>query len=158
MGGFAREVRLEPARTGIGDPNNVNTWLKLNVREEVTSGNPGTAASRNLPHVIEKYRKEGAEIFNPRTDSEKKGVIKRINEEREKQGKKAISEELFDYNNNKFLQGLDAQMAVMKEDRLRRDPYQEKLKESFLSTEKYHGKKGQAKVRNAIEGSDYSRR
>ena len=57
MGGFAREVRLEPARTGIGDPNNVNTWLKLNVREEVTSGNPGTAASRNLPHVIEKYRK-----------------------------------------------------------------------------------------------------
>ena len=154
MGGFAREVRLEPARTGIGDPNNVNTWLKLNVREEVTSGNPGTAASRILPHVIEKYRKEGAEIFNPRTDSEKKGVIKRINEEREKQGKKAISEELFDYNNNKFLQGLDAQMAVMKEDRLRRDPYQEKLKESFLSTEKYHGKKGQAKVRNAIEGSD----
>lgn len=151
MAGFAKKVRLEPARTGLGNPQDPSTWLTLNVMEEATTGNPGTAASRNVPAFIEKYKQEGAEIFSPRTDNEKKGVINFINKEREKQGKNAISEELFDYNNDRFLKSLDAQMAVAKEDRLRRDPYRE-LYEGF--TEKYHGKKGQAKVKNAVEGSD----
>ena len=152
MSNLPTTVRLEPSRTGIGDPNKPNTWLKFNVLEEATTGEPGTAASRNVPAIIEKYRKEGdAQIFNPRTPAEKKNIIAVINREREKREMKPISEELFDQNNNRFFKSLDAQMAVMKEDRLRRNPYKE-LVEGW--TEKYHGKKGQAKVRNAIEGSD----
>ena len=146
-----RNVQLEPARTGVGDPNDASTWISFNVMEEATSGSPGTAASRNLPAIIEKYTKEGAAIFNPRTPTEKSAVINIINKEREKRELRPITEELFDYNNNKFFEGIDARLAVMKEDRLRQDPYKE-LMQGWK--EKYHGAKGQAKVRAAIEGSD----
>ncbi len=146
-----RNVQLEPARTGVGNPNDASTWISFNVMEEATSGSPGTAASRNVPAIIDKYTKEGASIFNPRTPTEKAAVINIINKEREKRELKPITEELFDYNNDKFFQGIDARLAVMKEDRLRQDPYKE-LMQGWK--EKYHGAKGQAKVRDAIEGSD----
>ena len=86
-----RDIRLEPARTGIGDPGNRSTWLELYVRDELTSGNPGTAASRNLPVYMDKYKeirgKRGVDIYNPRTPAEKKNIIRAINDAREKIGR-----------------------------------------------------------------------
>jgi len=153
--GFARTIRLEPSRTGIGDPGNSSTWLQVNVMEELTSGNPGTAASRNLPVYMDKYKeirgKRGADVYNPRTPAEKRNIVGAINNAREKIGKKAISEELFDYNNDKFFTGLDAQIQVMQEDRKSNDPYKYYV-DHWKG--KYKSEKGKTKVRDAMKNSD----
>ena len=153
--GFARTIRLEPSRTGIGDPGNSSTWLQVNEMEELTSGNPGTAASRNLPVYMDKYKeirgKRGADVYNPRTPAEKRNIVGAINNAREKIGKKAISEELFDYNNDKFFTGLDAQIQVMQEDRKSNDPYKYYV-DHWKG--KYKSEKGKTKVRDAMKNSE----
>ena len=98
----SKRVIIEPSRSGIGEA------IFLTVQDEVNgipAQNPDTG------------------IFVPRTDAEKINVINAINEKRKSMGLSEVTTEVFDYNNNRFIEYSNARFAAVQEGQKRADPY-----------------------------------
>ena len=97
-----KRVIIEPSRSGIGEA------IFLNVAEEVNglpAQNPDTG------------------VFVPRTEQEKTNVLNAINEKRKSLGLSDVTTEIFDYNNNRFVEYSNARFAAAQEGQKREDPY-----------------------------------
>ena len=89
-----KRVIIEPSRSGIGEA------IFLNVAEEVNglpAQNPDTG------------------VFVPRTEQEKTNVLNAINEKRKSLGLSDVTTEIFDYNNNRFVEYSNARFAAAQE-------------------------------------------
>ena len=98
----SKRVIIEPSRSGIGEA------IFLTVQDEVNgipAQNPDTG------------------IFVPRTEAEKINVINPINEKRKSMGLSEVTTEVFDYNNNRFIEYSNARFAAVQEGQKRADPY-----------------------------------
>ena len=97
-----KRVIIEPSRSGIGEA------IFLNVAEEVNglpAQNPDTG------------------VFVPRTEQEKTNVLNAINEKRKSLGLSDVTTEVFEYNNNRFVEYSNARFAAAQEGQKREDPY-----------------------------------